>query len=136
MAALDAGGRIADSGVVRALGWVPGTRLHIHEGAGLVVLRADRQGVFTVTGQGHLLLPAAVRQWCGLAAGDRVLLGLSCGGVVGGASAGGRGRDGRPGARCCVRWWSAVTDGGDGLELACGPSRVCLKISILETTSA
>ncbi|MEU1886476.1 hypothetical protein ABZ491_13510 [Micromonospora rifamycinica] len=37
MAALDASGRIADSGVVRALGWVPGTRLHIHEGAGLVV---------------------------------------------------------------------------------------------------
>ncbi len=54
VAALDASGRIADSGVVRALDWVPGTRLHIHEGAGLAVLRADRQGVFTVTGQGHL----------------------------------------------------------------------------------
>ncbi|MFY1681632.1 hypothetical protein ACN265_08905 [Micromonospora sp. WMMD730] len=74
VAALDASGRIADSGVVRALGWVPGTRLHIHAGAGLVVLRADRQGVFTVTGQGHLRLPAAARQWCGLTAGDRVLL--------------------------------------------------------------
>ena len=35
---------------------------------------AGPQGVFTVTGQGHLHLPAAVRHWCGLTAGDRVLL--------------------------------------------------------------
>jgi len=35
---------------------------------------AATQGVFTLTGQGHLLLPAAVRHWCSLAAGERVLL--------------------------------------------------------------
>jgi bifunctional DNA-binding transcriptional regulator/antitoxin component of YhaV-PrlF toxin-antitoxin module len=31
-------------------------------------------GVFSVTGQGHVRLPATVRRWCGLATGDRVLL--------------------------------------------------------------
>jgi bifunctional DNA-binding transcriptional regulator/antitoxin component of YhaV-PrlF toxin-antitoxin module len=35
---------------------------------------ADRHGAFAVTGRGHLRIPAAVRHWCGLHAGDRVLL--------------------------------------------------------------
>nr|WP_307813050.1 AbrB/MazE/SpoVT family DNA-binding domain-containing protein [Micromonospora veneta] len=76
LAAIDNSGRIADRTVIRALGWGPGTRLHIREGSGVIVVRLDRQGVFTVTvtGQGHLHLPAAVRHWCGLTAGDRVLL--------------------------------------------------------------
>ncbi|MEU4398261.1 hypothetical protein [Micromonospora orduensis] len=60
--------------IIRALEWGPGTRLHIREGSGVIVVRLDGQGVFTVTSQGHLHLPAAVRHWCGLAAGDRVLL--------------------------------------------------------------
>ena len=34
----------------------------------------DRQGVFRLTGQGHLRLPATVRHWCALLPGDRVLL--------------------------------------------------------------
>ncbi|MFI7219971.1 AbrB/MazE/SpoVT family DNA-binding domain-containing protein [Micromonospora maritima] len=74
LAAIDNSGRIADRAVIRALGWGPGARLHIREGAGVIVVRRDRQGVFTVSGQGHLHLPAAVRHWCGLAAGDRVFL--------------------------------------------------------------
>ncbi|MFJ5599902.1 AbrB/MazE/SpoVT family DNA-binding domain-containing protein [Micromonospora parva] len=74
LAATDNSGRIADRTVIRALGWGPGTRLHIRETSGVIVVRLDRQGVFTVTGQGHLHLPAAVRHWCGLTAGDRVLL--------------------------------------------------------------
>jgi hypothetical protein len=56
------------------LGWVPGARLNIRESGGLVLVTADGQGVFGLTGRGHLRLPAAVRHWCGLAAGDRVLL--------------------------------------------------------------
>ncbi|WP_231932575.1 SAM-dependent methyltransferase [Micromonospora rifamycinica] len=57
VAALDASGRIADSGVVRALGWVPGTRLQHPWGC---VLCTDRQCIFTVTGgQGHLRLATA-----------------------------------------------------------------------------
>jgi hypothetical protein len=73
-AAVDGRGRIADGAVVRAMGWVAGTRLDIRESAGVVLVSHGRQGVFALTGQGHLRLPAAVRRWCGLAAGDRVLL--------------------------------------------------------------
>jgi hypothetical protein len=74
MAAVDTRGRIADHQVMAVLGWSAGTRLDIREGGGLIVVRADRQGVFSVTSQGHLRLPITVRQWCGLAPGDRVLL--------------------------------------------------------------
>ncbi|RKN50500.1 AbrB/MazE/SpoVT family DNA-binding domain-containing protein [Micromonospora endolithica] len=74
LAAIDISGRIADRVIVRALGWTSGTRLHIHEDAGLIVVRVSSQGVFTLTGQRHLHLPAAVRKWCGLKAGERVLL--------------------------------------------------------------
>ncbi|WP_444948128.1 AbrB/MazE/SpoVT family DNA-binding domain-containing protein [Micromonospora ureilytica] len=77
LAAIDTSGRIADRAVIRALGWAPGTRLHIREGSEVIVVRRDQQGVFTVSGQGHLRLPAAVRHWCGLTAGDRVLLAAS-----------------------------------------------------------
>jgi bifunctional DNA-binding transcriptional regulator/antitoxin component of YhaV-PrlF toxin-antitoxin module len=35
---------------------------------------ATPQGVFSPTRGGHLRLPATVRRWCGLGAGDRVLL--------------------------------------------------------------
>jgi hypothetical protein len=74
LAAMDDRGRVADGAIVRALGWVPGTRLDVHESGGLVLVRADRQGVFSLTGQGNVRLPATVRHWCGLVPGDRVLL--------------------------------------------------------------
>lgn len=74
LAAVDDRGRVADHTVVRALGWGSGIRLEIREIGGLVLVRADRQGVFSMTGQGHLRLPAMVRHWCGLVPGDRVLL--------------------------------------------------------------
>ena len=35
---------------------------------------ADAGGAFAVTRQGHVRLPATIRHWCGLAAGDRLLL--------------------------------------------------------------
>jgi hypothetical protein len=74
LATIDCNGRLADTTVVRALGWAPSNRLDIHESGGLVLVAADRQGLFRLTGQGHLRLPAAVRRWCGLVPGDRVLL--------------------------------------------------------------
>lgn len=49
-------------------------RLDIRHGGGAIVVRRDSRGVFAVTGQGHLSLPAAVRHWCGIEAGERVLL--------------------------------------------------------------
>jgi hypothetical protein len=73
-AAVDCRGRVADHAVVTALGWVPGTRLNIGESRGLLVIRTDAHGVFSVTKQGHLRLPATVRHCCGLVSGDRALL--------------------------------------------------------------
>jgi hypothetical protein len=74
LAVVDCRGRVADRAVVSALGWVSGTRLNIRESGGLLVLRADGHGVFSVTKQGHLRLPATVRHCCGLVSGDRVFL--------------------------------------------------------------
>jgi hypothetical protein len=74
LAAVDCRGRVADHAVVHALGWLPGTRLDIRETRGLLVIRTDAHGVFSVTKQGHLRLPAPVRHCCGLVPGDRVLL--------------------------------------------------------------
>jgi hypothetical protein len=71
---LDNRGRIADASVVRALDWAPGTRLHVREQGRLVVASLDEQGVFQISRTGHLLIPVAVRRWCGLRPGDRVLL--------------------------------------------------------------
>jgi hypothetical protein len=47
-----------------ALGWQPGTRLEIRESHGLVLVTASDHGVFSMTRQGHLRLPATVRRWC------------------------------------------------------------------------
>ncbi|MFY9809593.1 MAG: hypothetical protein WAK86_20360, partial [Pseudonocardiaceae bacterium] len=74
LAAVDCRGRVADRAVVLALGWTPGTRLDIRQIRGLLIIRADTHGVFSVTAQGHLRLPATVRHCCGLHPGDRVLL--------------------------------------------------------------
>ncbi len=73
-ATIDCNGRVAEATVISALRWAPGTRLNIRESVGLVLVTADQQGVFRTTGQGHLRLPATVRHWCSLSAGDRVLL--------------------------------------------------------------
>jgi hypothetical protein len=74
MSTLDARGRIADQPVLRALDWTPGTRLQIRETHGLLIAQATPHGVFRITSQGHLRLPADVRHCCGLVTGDRVLL--------------------------------------------------------------
>ncbi|WP_431908928.1 AbrB/MazE/SpoVT family DNA-binding domain-containing protein [Amycolatopsis thermoflava] len=74
MAAVDCRGRVADRAALTALSWTPGTRLDIREARGLLLIRRDDHGVFNVTKQGHLRLPATVRHRCGLVPGDRVLL--------------------------------------------------------------
>lgn len=74
LATLDHRGRIADLGLVRAMGWSSVIRLDIRERGGLLLVTASPQGVFSLTAQGHLRLPTTVRRWCGLGTGDRVLL--------------------------------------------------------------
>jgi hypothetical protein len=73
-ATMDCNGRIVEAAVIRALEWVPGTRLDMRVHGGLVLITADPTGVFRIRQPFHLRLPAAVRHWCGLHAGDRVLL--------------------------------------------------------------
>ena len=58
---LDASGRIADRAIVRALAWAAGFRLDIRESRGLAVVAADDNGLFRVTEQGYVHLPAVVR---------------------------------------------------------------------------
>ncbi|MGH3520704.1 MAG: AbrB/MazE/SpoVT family DNA-binding domain-containing protein [Haloechinothrix sp.] len=74
LAAVDCRGRVADRMVFAALGWVAGTPLAISSAHGTLVIGTDPSGVFGMTSQGHLRLPAPVRHCCGLASGDRVLL--------------------------------------------------------------
>lgn len=74
MATVDCHGRIADQTTQRTLDWTPGQRLALRETHGLLIIHTDPHGVFRVTGQGHLRLPAQVRHCCGLVTGDRVLL--------------------------------------------------------------
>ncbi|MEU0465232.1 AbrB/MazE/SpoVT family DNA-binding domain-containing protein [Amycolatopsis sp. NPDC006131] len=74
MAAVDCRGRVADRATLTALSWTPGTRLDIREARDLLLIRRDDYGMFTVTKQGHLRLPATIRHRCRLIAGDRVLL--------------------------------------------------------------
>ena len=74
LSAVDKSGRIADRSIVRALGWMPGTRLDIRERAGIIVACTAPGGVHRIDDRGHLHLPLAVRRWCRLVAGDRVLL--------------------------------------------------------------
>ncbi|MGI5151418.1 AbrB/MazE/SpoVT family DNA-binding domain-containing protein [Plantactinospora sp. CA-294935] len=74
LSAVDKSGRIADRSIVQVLDWVPGARLDVRERAGMIVVRAALDGVHRVDDRGYLLLPLAVRRWCRLGAGDRVLL--------------------------------------------------------------
>ncbi|GAA5154794.1 hypothetical protein GCM10023321_27220 [Pseudonocardia eucalypti] len=73
-AAVDSRGRVSDKNILRRLGWAPGTRLDIRTLRGLLVAHACPEGVFSVTSQGYLGLPAQVRRWCDLRPNDRVLL--------------------------------------------------------------
>jgi hypothetical protein len=74
VATVDQNGRVADTTVIGALRWGPGTRLTICERGGLVLAACDPDGRCAVDGQGHLRLPAPIRHWCGLTAGERLLL--------------------------------------------------------------
>jgi hypothetical protein len=74
IASIDCNGRIVEATVIPALSWAPGTRLDIRVSGGLVLVTADAHAVFCLTRPGQVRLPAAVRHWCGLIAGSRVLL--------------------------------------------------------------
>ena len=70
---MDVSGRVGDQAVVGVLGWQPGDRLTLTGAAG-VVARRDPDGLVSMPVKPYLAIPAALRQRCGLRAGDRVLL--------------------------------------------------------------
>jgi hypothetical protein len=74
VATVDARGRVSDRSAVWALGWAAGLRLEIRAVSGSVLVRPSEYGLFTLTKQGYLRLPAVARHWCALRAGERVLL--------------------------------------------------------------
>ncbi len=71
---VDARGRVSDRAVVRRLGWQVGTRLQLRIVSGSVIIHARDDGLFTLTGQGYVRLPAPARHRCALHGGDKVLL--------------------------------------------------------------
>jgi bifunctional DNA-binding transcriptional regulator/antitoxin component of YhaV-PrlF toxin-antitoxin module len=71
---VDERGRFTDQSIVRALGWGPGDRLDIGVSCGAVVIRTSAEGVFALNARGHVPVPVAVRRWCAVRTGDRVLL--------------------------------------------------------------
>ena len=74
LTAVGANGRLGDRGLVRWLGWSAHERLDIREDHALISVSADPRGIFQVSAQGFVLLPAVVRRWCRIRAGDRVLV--------------------------------------------------------------
>ena len=71
---MDVSGRVGDRAVVGVLGWQPGDRLTLTGAAGVVIARRDPGGLVSMPAKPYLAIPAALRQRCGLRAGDRVLL--------------------------------------------------------------
>jgi hypothetical protein len=71
---IDASGRVADRVTIAALGWRGGDRLTLTADAGVMIARRDPGGMVTVPSRPYVVIPAALRQRCGLRAGDHVLL--------------------------------------------------------------
>ncbi|MFG1611050.1 hypothetical protein [Actinoplanes sp. NPDC049265] len=74
LSAVDRSGRIADRGIVRALGWTPRQHLDVRVYRGTVVARPKAGATGRVDRRGFLLLPLPVRRRCELHPGDRLLL--------------------------------------------------------------
>jgi bifunctional DNA-binding transcriptional regulator/antitoxin component of YhaV-PrlF toxin-antitoxin module len=73
LAALDHAGRISERGIIRALGWRAGQRLDVTLLLDAVLIRVAVDGLFRVLAKMLLVIPTAVRRWCALSPGDRVL---------------------------------------------------------------
>ena len=74
---IDASGRIADQGILTAMGWRGGDLLTLTAEAGVVTARRDPGGMVTIPRRGYIAIPAALRLRCGLEPGDRVLVAAS-----------------------------------------------------------
>ncbi|GAA2536798.1 hypothetical protein [Pseudonocardia hydrocarbonoxydans] len=67
-------GRLAARAPLRRLGWDRRTSVRFHIDGGVITVVADPSSASSITMQGHLRLPLAVRRRSRLAAGARLLL--------------------------------------------------------------
>ncbi|MEO6088936.1 MAG: hypothetical protein ABIQ18_38075 [Umezawaea sp.] len=74
IATLDGGGRVSERVISRLLGWQPGQSLDFSRVDDVIVVRGHPSGAFRVPGSALVAIPAAMRHWCRLSPGDRVLL--------------------------------------------------------------
>jgi hypothetical protein len=74
MGTVDPSGRVLAQSIVRALGWAADDLLTITAAPGVVIMRRDPRGVFTIPATSHLHIPAPLRARHHLRGGDRVLL--------------------------------------------------------------
>lgn len=74
MGAIDASGRVANRSITAALHWLPGDRLTITATVERITAHRDPAGMVTLTAKPYIVIPAALRNRCGIVAGDRVLL--------------------------------------------------------------
>ena len=72
----DRHGRLADRSLLKAMGWAAGQNLTIRPGQApdTIVIRAETAGPAALSSHGFLRLPSAVRYWCHIREGDRVLI--------------------------------------------------------------
>ncbi len=71
---IDNRGRVADRSAVRVLEWTAGQSLAMSVTSSALVIVAHPEEPQTITDQGHLRVPAAVRRVYRLESGDRLLL--------------------------------------------------------------
>ncbi|MBE8525762.1 AbrB/MazE/SpoVT family DNA-binding domain-containing protein [Amycolatopsis sp. H6(2020)] len=74
MTTVDSRGRLADRSPLRVLGWPPMLRVSIGAVKGELIIIRRCDGPDTITGQGHVRLPARIRHRCRLEPGGRVLV--------------------------------------------------------------
>lgn len=72
--AIDNRGRLADRSVLRVLGWLPHSSISINVLNGFFIVVTHSHGPATITRQGHLRLPAAVRHSCRIKARAQLLV--------------------------------------------------------------
>jgi bifunctional DNA-binding transcriptional regulator/antitoxin component of YhaV-PrlF toxin-antitoxin module len=71
---VDPSGRVANSDIVRALGWQAGDKLEVVTALGGIVILASPDGLFCVPHKPCIVIPVAARRQHDIGVGDHVLL--------------------------------------------------------------
>ena len=71
---VDVSGRVANSDIIRALGWQAGDKIEVVTTIGGIILLASPEGLFSVPHKPCIVLPIAARRQHGIGPGDHVLL--------------------------------------------------------------